>query len=89
MDKRDNKNEIVRISYNLAKGTYIRNVYYENETEKDIIFKNNNFEKSCLIPKSFVQKGWKRNKKSPQNIYISSYLSLLKIYWQKYDTMNE
>ncbi len=76
MDKRDNKNEIVRVSYDLAKGTYIKILYYENEIEKDIIFKNNNFEKSCLIPKSFVQKGWKKNKNSPQNIYIFPHIYL-------------
>ena len=83
MDNHNLNKDIVKISYDLGKGIYIKDVYYDCETQKAVILKRKADNKYCLIPKSIIEKGWKKDKKIPQNIYLNSYLALLRFYWRK------
>ena len=76
------REDLVRFLYDIGKGDYIKDVYYENETERAVKFKRKIDDKYCSIPKSFIQKRWKKDKNIAQNIYIQSYLTFLKIYWE-------
>lgn len=87
MDNNKFNNEIVKFSYDIAKGNYIENVYYEYETERAVKFKRKLDNKYCRIPKSFLQKGWKKDKNIPQNIYIKSYFAFLRIFWRDHENM--
>ena len=83
MDNSNTRDEIVKFSYDIVKGSYIKDVYYEGETERAIEFKKKPDNRYCWIPKSLIQKRWKKDKNVPQNIYITSYLAFLRIYWEK------
>lgn len=89
MDNSNINEDLVRFSYNLGKGAYIEDLYYVNETKRIVKFKSKQDNKYCSIPKSFIQKKWKKDKNIPQNIYIPAYLAFFRIYWEKYRNLNK
>ena len=82
------KEDLVRFLYDIGKGDYIKDVYYEIETERTVKFKRKLDNKYCSIPKSFIQNRWKKDNNIPQNIYIQSYLTLLRICWEKHGELD-
>ncbi len=75
--------DIVKLLYDIRKGNYIKDLCFEYETERMVGFKRISDNKYCSIPRGFIQEGWRKDDKVPQNIYIKSYLTFLKIYWKK------
>ncbi len=83
MDNKNIREEIVKISYDIAKGNFIKDLFYVTETEKAIKFKTKSEDKFCDIPKTYIQNGWKKDMKNPQNIYLKSYSEFLRIFWRR------
>ncbi len=65
------KEEIVSFAYDLKSGgSYVKNVFYELETDKAVMFGRNGDDKVLFIPKSAIKGGWIKDKKKAQNIAI-------------------
>lgn len=63
--------ETPKILYDVTKGNYIDNIFYELETEKAVMFGRNTDDKVLWIPKSAIKGGWNNDKKTPQSISLS------------------
>jgi len=59
-------------------GSLIKNIFYEFETEKAVMFGRNEDEKVLWIPKRNIKGGWKKDKKFHQDIRVNYHMEL---YW--------
>ena len=62
--------EIVKYSYSLEKGDYIKHVFYEFETGMAVKFGRNEDEKILWVPKSVIKGGWNKDKQHSQEVCI-------------------
>lgn len=61
----------VEFSHDFSKGNFVKNVYYETETDRAIlVFKDNTGSYQLWIPKSIIKISWNKDRQKPQNIYI-------------------
>lgn len=59
------------ISYDLTKGNYIKDIFYELEVKKAVMFGRNIDDKILFLPKSMIKGGWSKDKKKPQSIALN------------------
>lgn len=71
--------EIVEFSYNFTLGNHIKDIYYEREIEKAIMFRRKSDNKIIWIPKSSIKGAWHRDKEKLQNIGVRF---PIKLYWK-------
>ena len=69
----------IELSFDLSKGNYIKDVYYEKETDKAIKIVNEEQDKYSWIPKSIVKGGWIKDYNKLQNIYLR--FGIRELYW--------
>jgi len=78
--KEENGNEVVEFSYSLKDGNYIKEIYYEHETDRAVMLGRKKDDKILWIPKSMIKGGWSKDKKKPQNIRVNY---LIPLYWKE------
>jgi len=61
-------------------GNFIRNIYYEFETDKAVRFGRQEDEKFFWIPKSNIKGGWKKDKQYAQDIGVKFNM---KLHWEE------
>ena len=76
-----NKPEIVKTKFDLNRGNYIPEVFFECEKGGSVIFKHKEGKKIVYIPKSVIKKGFKRDKQKLQDVVLADYCHK-PFYWK-------
>jgi len=72
-----NNRDLVEFSYDLTDSSnYIKDVYYDYETDKAVKFTNQTSDRYFWMPKSMIKHGWEKNQQMPQNIKVRYHLEL-------------
>jgi len=75
-----NGKELVEAKFDMNKGNYIPNIYFEFEKGRALVFRNKIGDKIVYVPRNYIRGGFIREKNVAQDVKLMDYYSI-PLYW--------